>query len=549
MCTADWVFTDSDREAVKQGCYFDYEAADRVRRFFAEHIRHSIGATAGEPFILLQWQWERVIAPAFGWKMPDGTRRFTNVEVWIPKKNGKSTLAAAIALYLLTADGEYGSHVYGAASDKKQASIIFNEAVSMARKNPEMEACLKIRESLKIIRFPETDSKYEVLSSDGYRNEGLNIHGLLFDELHAQPNRALWAALKFGGASRKQPITFVMSTAGEHDEESLWWERFHYAKKIQESKIVDIRVLACVYAIEDNEDWQSEEVWKRVNPSWGETVYVDKFLMAYQSALISGTNESDFLRYRLNRATKFESAWIKVDYWNACKQTDAEITQKEGGRGYLAVDLSDHLDLTAIAGIREVTVGEEDKLQLSTMFFAPTEPQNQVNKERYKVWESAGLIRLIPGPICRQELIEDEVVEWLRLNNSQWNVRDIGVDRFNSTRFSYSMKAKLRDAGFYRAEVRQVSYNAPTLNDAMKELESMIFQGTLIHDDSPIMRFMFHNCMASMDSSGNRKLDKARSKGKIDGFAALLMAVYLAINQDATFKSKYSTQRLRVVST
>lgn len=540
------MFTASDKAAVEQGCYFDYASADRVRGFFRGFLRHSIGEKAGEPFDLMAWQWERIIAPAFGWMMPDGSRRFQEIEIWIPKKNGKSTLCAGIALYLLCGDGEHGSHVYGAASDRKQAGIVYREAASMCRKNPDMEQHLKIRDSHKTIKFPLTNSFYEVLSSDAYRNEGLNIHGLIFDELHAQPNRQLWSALKYGGASRRQPMRFVASTAGEHDEESLWWERFSYAKRVQSSQVVDIRVLACVYAIEDNEDWNDVEVHKRVNPGWGETINPESFASAYNDAKLTGTNESEFLRYRLNKPTKHESAWINSDYWKACIiPTNADVEYPKGGFRYGAVDLSDHLDLTAYAELAEVLVNGEPRLQLRTKFWVPTEPISQKNKERYAIWAEKGYVKCIPGPIASQETVEDDIVEYL-LNNSTPPLQQIGVDRFNATRFVYSMKTKMRDVKI-TSKLMLISYNAPTLNDAMKELEELILTGMLVHDNSPVMRFMFNNCMASMDSSGNRKLDKAKSNGKIDGFAALLMTVYLCINKEAAFKTKYTNQRLLVV--
>ena len=312
--TANWVFTASDRAAVAAGCYFDFDAANRVRKFFATFLRHSKGPFAGKPFILMTWQWNNVIGPAFGWKMPDGTRRFKEVEIWVPKKNGKSTLMAAIAIYMLIADGEAGSEVYSAAADRTQAGIIYNEACMMVKKSPALKKVLRIKKAVKELHHDNTNSMYKVLASTGFRSDGINIHCLLFDELHTQQNRKLWAALRYGTAGRVQGLKFITSTAGEDDETLLWFERFNEARKVQASVSVDIHLLSCVYALEEGEDWTKEATWKRINPGW-DIINSVEFARDYENSKKSSANEVEFLRYRLNKSTKYQSAWIQHDYW------------------------------------------------------------------------------------------------------------------------------------------------------------------------------------------------------------------------------------------
>jgi len=540
----NWIRNASDEEAVRKGCYFDLDAALRVREFFTTFLKHPKGRNADKPFELLPWQWEGIIAPAFGWKMPNGKRRFQNVEIWIPKKNGKSTLMAGVALYLLCGDGEPSPHVYSAACDREQAGIVYKEAVSMVRRSPDLEEILKVRESKKLIRFPEIDGEYKVLSADGYRNEGLNIHGLLFDELHTQPNRDLWKALRYGGAARDQPICFVLSTAGELDESLLWWERFSHARRIQKSEVIDIYTLPCVYAMEDYEDWEDENVWKRVNPSWGASLNEVEFRKAYQEALKNPADKSDFLRYRLNKPTKHESTWLEVKYWNGCtmQPTEDEPVLAKDPMRFIAVDLSNHLDLSATADIRKVSFQGQERIQAKFSFWAPSEPANKINKDRYQLWADMGLLKLIPGPVARQEVVEDDIIA--SLIDDPVPVTGIGVDKFNATRFVYSMQTKLKELQLWKKDIlRLVGYNGPNLHEPLKCLEDLIIGGILLHDANPIMEWMLTNCMTTTDSNGNRKLDKKASKGKIDGFAALLMSVYMAINQEPTFKSKYSDRR------
>lgn len=569
--TAYWVRTASDREAVRQGCYFDYVKATRVRDFFREFIRHTEAPFAGQPFELLDWQWGKLIAPAFGWQMPDGTRRFKEVECWIPKKNGKSTLAAAIALYLMTCDDEFGAHVYSAASDKKQAALIYNVAANMVRMNPELEDVIKVRDSQKIMRFHAAMSHYEVLSAEGFRNEGYNIHGLLFDELHTQRDRKLWAALRYGSAARRQGIRVVISTAGEYDEELLWWERFNLALAIQENRAVDVHLLPCVYALAEDEDWNDPQAWERVNPSWHHTINQLDFKRDYANAKTNNANESEFLRYRLNKATKFESAWIRQNYWVSCGvpqlvDPDPSMYPVEHG----AVDLADNLDLNAFVITTPVThptktevlqdaTGKTKEVPLACVqvepyFWAPEEAglaTNKQNRERYEKWfasespDGGPLLRLMKGAVANQDQVEDDIIEII-----QWrNLAEIGIDRFFATRFAQSMVLKMRAKKrarkmFKPPTVRLVGYNCPTMNEATRFVEGLIVSGRLLHDNNPILTWMFGNVMATCDSSGNRKLDKSgKSKGKIDGFAALCIAIYCAINQEPAFKTKYDTQK------
>lgn len=551
----EWVKTASDEKAVELGCYFDEKAALRIATFFRNFIRHTDGALAGKPFELLPWQWERVIAPAFGWKMPDGTRRFREVEIWIPKKNGKSTLAAAITLYLLLADGEIKSRVYGAAADREQASIVFDAAVSMIEMNDDLISELDVKKSKREIRYDGSNSLYKVINAMGFRNEGYNIHGLIFDELHTQRNRKLWSALKYGGASRRQPIRFVISTVGEHDESLLWMERFNHAKAVQESKVIDIRTLACVYAAEPKDDWTSPETWKKSNPSYGYTISPVDFEIAYEDACKNALNEVEFKRYRLNLATKHATSWIRWDHWekNILQRLEYPQTMYHVGEetlqiatkpvSYAGVDIMDTMDINAFVDIREVKKPDGVMaFQIESIFWAPENAgieAQKMNRERYEEWFATGVLRTCKGYTTDQEQLEDDIVDFCK----QRNVAEIGVDRFMATRLVYGLQAKFKKRKI-KTKLRLVGYNGSTLNEACRFLEGLIVSGRIIHDNNPVMNWMFGNVKAIQDSSGNRKLDKSGgAAGKIDGFAALLIATYCAINIEPEFKSKYDTEK------
>ncbi len=221
-------------------------------RFFETVLRHSKGQTAGQHFSLLPWQ-KDIFRELFGRLKPDNTRQYRVGYIEVPKKNGKSTLLAGLALYGLVADGEPGAEIYGAACDREQAGIIYREAASMVRSSPALSKVLEVIDSRKTIVHKASNSFYRVLSADAFRAEGLNIHMLLFDELHAQRDRRLWDALRYGGAARRQPLILSITTAGELDRHALWWEQRTYAERCVADPTLDPSFFGCVFKADDDE--------------------------------------------------------------------------------------------------------------------------------------------------------------------------------------------------------------------------------------------------------------------------------------------------------
>ena len=561
--TKDWIQNASDQIAVdKYGCYFDIDAAERVRGFFRDWCKHTKGDHIGEPFELLEWQWQNLIAPVFGWMLPSGYRRIRNVEAFLPKKNGKSTLCSGIALYMLTFDLEMSAEVYLAAYDRAQAGIVYKEARVMAENSEALDAALDIRKSTKEIYFPETNSFIRALSKDSKASEGIDIHALIFDEIHTQRDRQLWGALRYGMAARKQPLTIIISTAGELDETLLWWEIFQHAIKVKNGTLIDIHTWPCVYYAEQNDDWHSESVWRKANPSYDHTLDKIKFNQDYEAAKLSGANESEFKRYRLNMATRQESTWIQNHYWTGCTfkdETQLDLTPCETIVGGL--DLSDNTDLNALVVVgrkdrpkkynrRGKLIDESDKPKYVQyipvpIFWAPSEAgiaRNQGNRERYLQYFEHGTLRQIAGPIARQDIILEDIVQTLIAYRSEGvTVDEINVDRFQATDFAYRLQARMKEKGL-PTKMRSVGYNFISMNEPTKQLEEIIHGGLLVHDDNEIMRWMFGNALCIIDSNGNRKLDKSGSKGKIDGFAALCLAMRGFMEIDAEKKkSRFNT--------
>lgn len=296
--------------------YFDEAAAQRACDFFRLKCRHSIGPFAGKPFVLEKWQSDQLVRPIFGWKRKgDGARKIRTVYLEVPRKNGKSTLAAGLANYLLFADKELGAQVYSAAADTDQASICFTEARRMVEADAQLFALAKIFK--KAITVPETNSVYKVLSADAFTKHGLNAHGIIFDELHAQPNRDLWDVLVTSTGSRRQPLTIAITTAG-YDRNSICWELHDYAIKVRDGIVEDTSFLPLIFAADEDDDWKSPETWKKANPNLGVSVSLDYFERECKKAQNVPAYENTFKRLHLNIWTEQDVRWMPMDLWDLC---------------------------------------------------------------------------------------------------------------------------------------------------------------------------------------------------------------------------------------
>src|SRR6185312_13802936 len=272
----EWIQNEADERAVLEGHRFDLASAIRVRTFFTTFLRHSKGQWAHQPFELLDWQWRSVVGPLFGWKRPDGSRRYRRGYIEVPKKNGKSALFSGLSLYLLAGDKEAGAEIYSAAVDRDQASIVFNEAANMVEESPQLASRLQVIRSTKRIVFHRTRSFYKALSADVPAKEGLNAHAVLIDELHAQRTRDLWDTLRYAGASRRQPLHLSVTTAG-FDRLSICWEQHQYAEQVLQGMIHDSAFFPLIMAAAPEDDWTDPEVWRAANPSFGITLSEDQF--------------------------------------------------------------------------------------------------------------------------------------------------------------------------------------------------------------------------------------------------------------------------------
>ena len=514
---------------------YDKELADYAVNFI-ECLCHTKGTWAGKPFKLLDWQ-EQIIRDLFGIIKPNGYRQFNTAYVEIPKKNGKSELAAAIALLLCCGDGEQRAEIYGCAADRGQATIVFDVAADMVRMCPALNKRCKILASQKRILYLPTNSFYQVLSAEAYSKHGFNIHGVVFDELHTQPNRKLFDVMTKGsGDARMQPLYFLITTAGT-DTNSICYETHQKAVDIIEGRKKDSTFYPVIYGAGNDEDWTDPKIWKKANPSLGETIGMDKVKAACESARQNPGEENSFRQLRLNQWVKQAVRWMPMEKWDACAfPVDPE--ELEGRVCYGGLDLSSTTDLTSFCLVFPPE-DDEDRYIVLPFFWLPEETLPlRVNRDHvpYDVWERQGYIQTTEGNVVHYGFIE-KFIEHL---GELYNIREIAFDRWGAVQ----MVQNLEGMGFTVVPMGQgfASMSPPT-----KELMKLTLEKRIAHGGHPVLRWNMDNIFIRTDPAGNIKADKAKSTEKIDGAIACIMALDRAIRcGNDTSESVYDTRGLLV---
>ena len=515
--------------------YYDDELA-QFAVMFIESLCHTKGTWAGKPFKLLDWQ-RQIIQDLFGIVKPNGYRQFNTAYIEIPKKNGKSELAAAVALLLCCGDGEQRAEIYGCAADRGQATIVFDVAADMVRMCPALNRRCKILASQKRIIYTPTNSFYQVLSAEAYSKHGFNIHGVVYDELHTQPNRKLFDVMTKGsGDARMQPLYFLITTAGT-DTNSICYETHQKAKDILEGRKIDPTFYPVIYGAGEDEDWTDPKVWMKSNPSLGETIGMDKVEAACESAKQNPGEENSFRQLRLNQWVKQAVRWMPMDKWDACAFPVNE-EMLEGRVCYGGLDLSSTTDLTSFCLVFPPE-DEEEPYYVLPYFWVPEDTlELRVKRDHvpYDLWNRQGYLETTEGNVVHYGYI-GKFIERL---GERFNIRDIAFDRWGATQMSQD----LENMGFTVVPMGQgfASMSPPT-----KELMKLTLEKKIAHGGHPVLRWNMDNIFIRTDPAGNIKADKAKSTEKIDGAIAMIMALDRAIRcGNDTSGSVYATRGLLV---
>ena len=475
-----------------------------------------------------------MIRDIFGIVKEDGCRQFRTAFVEIAKKQGKSEIAAAVALYLLYADNEPSAEVYGAAADRQQAGIVFDVAKKMVEMSPALMKRTKVVDSTKRLVNYSNAGYYQVLSAEVGGKHGFSISGLVFDEIHVQKDRKLYDVLTKGTSdARSNPLHFIITTAGT-DRNSIAFELHQKSLDILEGRRIDPTFYPVVYSLPDDADWKDEANWYKANPSLGITVDIERMRDAFREALQNPADEMTFRWLRLNQWVKSTVRWMPMDKWDLCGK-DFDIQALEGRKCYGGLDLSSTSDITAFCLVFPPEDEDEGYYVLPYFWIPEDNIPIRVRHDHvpYDVWERAGEFEVTEGNVIHYAEIE----KFIERLNERFNIAEIAFDRWGATQ----MVQDLEGMGF---TVIPFGQGFRDMSPPTKELMKLVLEGRINHGGNPVLRWMADNAVARTDPAGNIKLDKQKSTEKIDGMIALIMALDRAIRHEAAQESVYDTRGL-----
>ena len=489
-------------------------AAAREPIGFINSLTHTKGAFAGQTFNLRPWQ-RRIMRQVFK-KQPDGRRQYRTVLLMLPRKNGKSELAAAVAVYGLLAAGEAGAEVYSAATDREQAGLVFGVAAQMIRNDPTLNQSCYIVDSQKRIVHEDSGSVYRAISAEAYSKHGFNASLVVYDELHAARSRNLYDVLSTSMGGRENPLMLIISTAG-YDRHSILWELYAHAQKVQENPALDPTFLPILYEAPPEADWTSEKVWKQANPALGDFRSLEEMRIACARAKEIPAQENVFRRLYLNQWTEQASRWIAMTDWDAC-QAPIDQAALRGHKCYVGLDLSSTEDLTAMVAVFPDAAGGFDVL---TQCFVPSDrirERGLRDRVPYDQWVRQGVLTPVPGRTMGDyQDVRRALLAW----TDAFDVRMVAYDPWNATTLIHQLTEE------DKLPCVKMAQTYAGLSASTKSLSKAVLAKSLRHDGHPVLRWCVSNVAVESDPSGNLKPSKVASTERIDAVVALIMAVDL----------------------
>ena len=489
---------------------------ERVVRFL-ETLTITSGSHAGQPFIVRPWQRE-IIEGIYGPQNDEGRRIVRTALVSMPRKNGKTGLIAGLVLaHLLGPEAEQRGQIYSAAVDRDQAALIFHECVAMIDADPRLAARVNIQSFKRQITDELTGTVYWSLSSDARKAHGLSPSLWIFDELAQVPNRHLLDALQTATGARAEPLGIVISTQAADDNHPMS-ELVDYAEKVETGIVDDPTFYGRVFAAPDDADPWDEETWFACNPALGDFRSLDEMRAASERAKRLPTFEPAFRNLYLNQRIDAETRFISAVEWNACGDP-IDIEALAGRECYGGLDLSASRDLTALVLVFPM---DGDTFVVLPFFWLPKDGLREKEDEDrvpYWTWMQSGYLEATPGPTVDYAYVVHRIRELSQL----YEIKTIAYDRWRIN----DLRREFQDEGI-DVELSEFGQGYKDFSPAIENFERLMFERRLNHGGHPVLRWNAANAVVTTDPAGNRKLDKNRSRERIDGLVALVMALGVA---------------------
>jgi phage terminase large subunit-like protein len=513
-----------DLEKIGKGDWpytFDFAKAERVCRVL-QLFREIKGPRARQRLVLMPWQ-RFIIASTFGWvNRETGTRRFRYALCYVPRGNGKTTLAAPLALYMLALDGEGGAEVYAAAVTRQQARLVFDTAQRMAERAPEFRRRYGVMVAAHAIVQEENAATFRPLSRDATSLDGLNVHFAVLDELAQHKNGEVFDVLQTATGKRTQPLMLGITTAASN-QSSVGYEQWQYATRLLEQKIDDEQFFAVIYTIDKTDDWRDKKSWIKANPNWGVSVMPDAIANLCLQAQQSAARQNAFKQKHLNIWTSTSVLWMNMQVWDACADATLDIGDFAGEECIIGLDLATKVDLAAKVKLFRRTIDGVQHYYLFPEFFLPDAAI--AKNDAYGGWVADGHITVSPGEVNDLEMIQSTVID----DNQTYRVVDVAYDPW---------QARMMASNLENADVSVIEYRPLVQNFSppMKEIEALALERRLHHTGNPVLAWNVGCVMVQEDFKGNifPRKDRADPLVKIDGLIATLMALGRLMFLDAT---------------
>lgn len=514
-----------DSVATAQKSVWNWKAARHAIEFIETMCHYTEGEWAGKKFKLFPWQ-RGLVGTLYGWARLDGTRRYRQCHLLIPRKSGKTELAAALGLYHLLADDEPTPTVVGIARDRSQARLCLSRAHRMADHEPRISAITSQYQMS--LTYPDKYGSYHILSADAPSAHGLNVSACIADEIHAMENRReLWEAVMTSMGARKQPLMMSITTAGTL-RESLEHDLFEYGVKICQGTIENSAFLPCLFYAPIESDWRLQDVWKQANPSLGKISTMDWYKEEAKRADDQPSYETPFRTYYLCQHVSSANRWIRMSKWDECK-TEFDEAKLRGVPCYLGVDLAQTTDLSSIAAVWM----DGDQIFVKSWNYAPTvgaTVRSRRDGVPYEDWSRRGWMTLTVGDVTDYNVIAKQIESLCK----QFSVKKVGYDPYNAQNLANDLDQK-------GVPVIRVPQSFLNLTTPTRMWEEAINSKRLHHDGNPVLGWAMSNVVVDEDSNGNTRPSKRRSVERIDPVIAAIVALATSLSDDNT-KSIYESR-------